>query len=231
MNKAAQQNTSSILTPHQSTILDCYRDDIDISHKAKNILRSRVVIVGDSCVGKTTLLRSAFPKPGATSVKKEYTMTLGIEFHVESVELLEDKNTTVDLFLYALGGSDISAADTSLYDSVDYIVCVYNVNNDASFLHHQDWIQRVREANGALRGHKIHCLLVANKIDLLHDIQAENVSTNPNIFIKKKYSTPSTSNKKRLIYIKRMGCIYSKKEEPWRREMDVHSLSVQPYKV
>jgi GTPase SAR1 family protein len=166
--------------PFQSTVLDWYSNDIDTQHKVKTVLRSRVILVGDGCVGKSTLVRTLLDGGGAVdndstaSDDATYNMTFGVELNVQSIPLPPEDGkgltatTTVDLFLYSVGGSDIANQGKLCYDKcyedINYIVYVYDATRRSSL--HNGWIQRVRDRN-IVYGHKIPCLVVANKLDLL----------------------------------------------------------------
>jgi len=66
----------------------------DLSINAKSIERFKVILIGDSSVGKTSILNRFVHN----KFKNEYKCTIGVDYCVKSLVL--DKNITVDLRLW-----------------------------------------------------------------------------------------------------------------------------------
>lgn len=74
------------------------------AHRAVSILRCKVVLVGEACVGKTALTQ-VFSSGGAV-FPKSYLMTVGAEFSVKQVPI-EGSDTIVELFLFDCAGHSL----------------------------------------------------------------------------------------------------------------------------
>ncbi len=141
------------------------------THEPQVLLRSKVVIVGDEAVGKTSLVQSFVQ--GVGNCPKQYMMTLGVEFSVK--EVIITANAAVDLFLYTTGGQSIAnqraeVMTSSLWANAQYIVCVYDIGSRQSFQNCTRWIQHVRGSNSKTPTEKLPCLLVGNKLDLRNEV-------------------------------------------------------------
>jgi len=141
------------------------------SHVPRVLLRTKVVIVGDEAVGKTSLVQTF--AHGVGNCPKQYMMTLGVEFSVK--EVLLTSNASVDLFLHATGGQPIAnqRAEVMTYPfwaNAQYIVCVFDIGSRQSFQNCTRWIQQVRKCNSTIPTEKLPCLLVGNKSDLRNDV-------------------------------------------------------------
>lgn len=73
-------------------------------HKPTVIIRSKLVIVGDSCVGKSALTQ-VFLSDG-TDYPKNYLMTIGADFAVKQLPI-PDTNVIVEFFLFDCAGQTI----------------------------------------------------------------------------------------------------------------------------
>ena len=76
-------------------------NSIKMSHA---VFRSKVLVVGTSAVGKSSIIKS-FLKDGA-SFSSTYPMTLSAEVTIKSV-INEEHNITVEFFMYDISGSPI----------------------------------------------------------------------------------------------------------------------------
>lgn len=74
------------------------------NHRPLNVLRCKVVLVGDACCGKTALTQ-VFCSGGAT-YPKNYLMTVGAELSVKQVPI-PNTSTVVELFLFDCAGQSV----------------------------------------------------------------------------------------------------------------------------
>ena len=129
------------------------------------MLRCKVVVVGDACVGKTALVKSFNSEN--TDYPKNYVMTSWVDFCVKEVRI-PDTDVAVELYLYDTAGQSVfnqSESDTSYFENANFVMAVYDVTNKESFDAVMTWLSKARSRRppGAppLPG-----VLVANKIDL-----------------------------------------------------------------
>lgn len=77
---------------------------MDSQHKPTIILRCKLVVLGDACVGKTALTQ-VFHSGGST-YPKNYLMTTGAEFCVKQVPI-PSTDVTVELYIHDCAGASI----------------------------------------------------------------------------------------------------------------------------
>lgn len=154
-------------------------DEVDIrseivSHVPRVVLRTKVVVVGDEAVGKTSIVQSLVSSSGCP---KQYWMTLGIDFSVKEVAV--NNNVTVDLFLYTTGGQSIvnqrhDIMATPIWAKANYIVCVYDIGSRVSFQNCSKWIEQVRScSNSTTTASEVPCLLIGNKADFRNEVRCQ----------------------------------------------------------
>ncbi len=119
------------------------------------------IVVGDGGVGKTALTLR-FSKGFFT---EDYKMTIGVDFHVKTIELdSEEGPTRCKLQLWDTGGQErFSSIRPMYYRGSLGAVLVFDLTNYASFQHLPQWIEEVR----ANIKNEIPLLLVGNKSDLI----------------------------------------------------------------
>ncbi len=130
-------------------------------HQPLTILRCKLVVVGDECVGKTALCQ-VFESEGAR-YPKNYMMTVGTEFIVKQVRI-PDTNVIVELFIYDCAGQSIfnlSEIQNKYYENASAYMVVYDISNIKSHRQCSKWQTNVKAANSA----SLVGALVANKCD------------------------------------------------------------------
>jgi len=134
--------------------------------EANYFYQFRVILIGDSTVGKSSLLRQFTEGQFVQSSDP----TVGVDFHVRVVEL-NDK-VRVKLQLWDTAGQERFRSITrSYYRNCAGCLVVYDITNRESFEHVHDWLE---EAKYATEDQDIVYILVGHKVDL--DYQRE-VST------------------------------------------------------
>ncbi|CAL1133749.1 unnamed protein product [Cladocopium goreaui] len=126
------------------------------------VLRCKVVLLGDSAAGKTSLAKVF--QGGAQSFPKNYNMTIGVDFLVKRVNIPET-NVAVELYIVDCGG--FSVCQDSLrpqWETANAMMLVYDVANPESLSHLEDWYAQLKYARGesAISG-----VVIATKTDLM----------------------------------------------------------------
>jgi Ras-related protein Rab-1A len=121
----------------------------------------KLVLIGDSGVGKSCLLLR-FADDNFTD---SYISTIGVDFRFRTITI--DKKT-VKLQIWDTAGQERFRTITSAYyRGADGIIMVYDVTNQDSFEHVEEWLSEVdRYAN-----ENTAKLLIGNKADLLEQKQ------------------------------------------------------------
>ncbi|KAJ1454197.1 small GTPase superfamily [Pelagophyceae sp. CCMP2097] len=138
---------------------------METTHRSLLMLRCKVVVVGDSTVGKSALI-SMFHS-GGTTYPKQYVMTAWVDFRVKQVNM-PASSTAVELYLFDCAGQSIFnqiEANNVHYENASYLLLVYDVSSQSSFESCGKWLQQVRKGR-ARGGAMVPGILVANKHDL-----------------------------------------------------------------
>mmetsp|Transcript_4440 Transcript_4440/g.14736 ORF Transcript_4440/g.14736 Transcript_4440/m.14736 type:complete len:224 (+) Transcript_4440:102-773(+) len=116
----------------------------------------KVVLIGDSGVGKSNLL-SRFTR---NEFNLESKSTIGVEFATKSI-VAEGKTIKAQIWDTA-GQERFKTITTSYYHGAQGVVVVFDVSNETSFDHVSYWLEEVRKnAKPA-----VQVVLVGNKVDL-----------------------------------------------------------------
>ncbi|CAK9048427.1 unnamed protein product [Durusdinium trenchii] len=126
------------------------------------VLRCKVVLLGDSAAGKTSLAKVF--QGGAQSFPKNYNMTIGVDFLVKRVNIPET-NVAVELYIVDCGGFSVCQdVLRPQWETANAMMLVYDVANPESFSHLEDWYAQLKYARGepAISG-----VVIATKTDLM----------------------------------------------------------------
>lgn len=120
----------------------------------------KLVIIGDTCVGKTSILSKFF--------RNEFDInsnsTIGVEF---SKKLIKVENSTINLQVWDTAGQErFRAITTAYYRGSKGILLVYDITNINTF----DNLNRWLDESYNIVGH-IPIMLIGNKCDLKHKRQ------------------------------------------------------------
>eukprot|EP00747_Dinoflagellata_sp_TGD_P105859 gnl/TRDRNA2_/TRDRNA2_169679_c0_seq4.p2 gnl/TRDRNA2_/TRDRNA2_169679_c0~~gnl/TRDRNA2_/TRDRNA2_169679_c0_seq4.p2 ORF type:complete len:198 (+),score=45.45 gnl/TRDRNA2_/TRDRNA2_169679_c0_seq4:94-687(+) len=124
-------------------------------------LRCKIVLVGDSTVGKTSIA-NVFSR-GAANASKDYKMTVGADLMVKRVNIPET-NVFVEMYIVDCGG--FSACQDVLkphWETANAVMLVYDVSNPDSFQALSVWYEQIKNyrMESAITG-----VVVASKTDL-----------------------------------------------------------------
>ena len=116
----------------------------------------KIVIIGDTCVGKTNILTRYLTNQFSSNSKSTVGVELGIKF-------LKIKNTNTKIQIWDTAGQERYQAITSAYfRGSDGCFIVYDITNERSFNNIEKWYEKVHENNDK----DIPIIIVGNKCDL-----------------------------------------------------------------
>ncbi|KAA8912912.1 ras-like protein Rab7 [Sphaerosporella brunnea] len=120
----------------------------------------KVIILGDSGVGKTSLMNQYVNKKFSPS----YKATIGADFLTKEV-ILDDRTVTLTIWDTA-GQERFQSLGVAFYRGADCCVLVYDVNNAASFEHINSWREEFLIQASPRDPDSFPFVMLANKIDL-----------------------------------------------------------------
>ncbi len=122
-----------------------------------NELMFKIVLIGDSAVGKSQLLL----RYTKNQFKNKAASTIGMEFATQQVII--DENTSVRAQIWDTAGQERYRAITNAYyRQAIGVLLVYDITKRVSFENLERWLTEVREHADS----KIQIILVGNKSDL-----------------------------------------------------------------
>eukprot|EP01094_Clydonella_sp_ATCC50884_P007944 TRINITY_DN171_c2_g1_i2.p1 TRINITY_DN171_c2_g1~~TRINITY_DN171_c2_g1_i2.p1 ORF type:complete len:207 (+),score=50.94 TRINITY_DN171_c2_g1_i2:182-802(+) len=122
--------------------------------------RTKILIVGDSGVGKTCFLLRA----SEDGFAETHTKTLGVDYQLSDHTF---DGEPVALQLWDTAGQDTYRTSTSsYYEKVDGVVIVFDVSDPASFNNVRNWVNEVDNYGKPDVGK----VIVGNKADLPHAV-------------------------------------------------------------
>ena len=125
--------------------------------------RGRIILIGDSGVGKTSIMGYASQDECSEFTKP----TIGVS--VTSLKVTVD-GEEVQLYLWDTAGQEMYRSIVPLYfKGAALAIAVFSVDNPKSFCSLNDWIAQLNACTQA----RVPIVIVANKCDLLKD-SAEN---------------------------------------------------------
>eukprot|EP01017_Pseudomicrothorax_dubius_P043973 TRINITY_DN7394_c0_g1_i1.p2 TRINITY_DN7394_c0_g1~~TRINITY_DN7394_c0_g1_i1.p2 ORF type:complete len:173 (-),score=49.16 TRINITY_DN7394_c0_g1_i1:1365-1883(-) len=124
-------------------------------------VKSKVLVLGNSAVGKSTLLQMYIS--GGQNYLKDYVMTQAADVQSKIITLEEAKKDVEMVFLDCSGQPHYKNIVGELMRDSNGLMFVYDVTNADSFASLQEWFDLARKANG---GKKLPGVIVGTKIDL-----------------------------------------------------------------
>uniref|UniRef100_A0A7S3U692 Uncharacterized protein n=1 Tax=Strombidinopsis acuminata TaxID=141414 RepID=A0A7S3U692_9SPIT len=124
-------------------------------------LRCKIVLLGDSACGKTSLAQVF--QGGAQNFPKNYNMTIGLDFLVRRVSI-PDTNVVVEMYIVDCGGFSITQDLLKPHwENANAVMFVYDVSNPDSFKNLTKWYDELKQSRGeaAITG-----VVIATKMDL-----------------------------------------------------------------
>ena len=144
----------------------------------ENIVVLKIILIGDSSVGKTSLLLTY----SGGNFEDNYISTIGVDF---KEKLILVNNYKVKLKIMDTCGQErFKSLNKNFYSSSDGIIFVFDVTKESSFKSIDNWLNESENYRG-----KSKKILVGNKIDLKNIIE-----------VKKENIEKYAENKKMLYY-------------------------------
>ena len=140
-------------------IIDNYEIEEDVSIIQKEFLKFKLIVLGDTSVGKTNIIR----RYTSDSFNKNTKSTVGVEFFTKSFKI---NNDYIKLEIWDTAGQERYKSITSAYYKGSRgALLVYDITRFASYENIDKWIE---ELNEVVR-EPIKMILVGNKSDLKDD--------------------------------------------------------------
>lgn len=134
-----------------------------MSYRRKNILK--IIILGDSGVGKTSLIQRYVNK----KYTQQYKATIGADFSTKEVEL-EDINggkATATLQIWDTAGQErFQSLGVAFYRGADCCVLVYDVTNEKSFQRLKTWRNDFLLNSNVSNPESFPFVILGNKMDV-----------------------------------------------------------------
>ena len=118
-------------------------------------LSVKLLLVGDTCVGKTSLLlqytENYFPE--------EHGATIGVEY---KIKMFQYKDFQIKLHIWDTAGQErFHSITNNFFHNADGILFVYDITNEKSFEGAKNWIKEAEEI-----GDYFKRIIIGNKCDL-----------------------------------------------------------------
>jgi len=119
-------------------------------------LNFKIIIIGDSGVGKSCLTMKATKN----IFENFYSSTVGFEFYTFNVKI-KDKNIRLQIW-DTCGQEMYRSLINGFYRSASLAILVYSIDNENSFLNLESWLNEIKEKGNP----DIKLFLIGNKNDL-----------------------------------------------------------------
>ncbi|XP_073810502.1 uncharacterized protein rab44 isoform X2 [Danio rerio] len=115
------------------------RMTVNVKNRDSKVVQFNVVMVGNSCVGKTSFIRR-FHEGQFT---EDYRSTIGVDTFVQTVEL---PDRTVKLQIWDTAGQErFHSITTQVFHKAEGLLLMYEITCSKSFISIRDWISQARE--------------------------------------------------------------------------------------
>lgn len=124
-------------------------------------LRCKILMLGDSTVGKTSLAQVF--QGGIQNFPKNYNMTIGSDLTIQKVTI-PDTNVAVEMYIVDCGGFAVGQElSQPHFEDASAVMLVYDISSPTSFQNLEAWYDKVKESrvDSAFTG-----VVVAAKTDL-----------------------------------------------------------------
>ncbi|XP_039383232.1 ras-related protein Rab-10-like isoform X1 [Mauremys reevesii] len=127
---------------------------------ARKPLLVKIVMAGESCVGKTSIVRRyTEPSPAGPPRAASYIATVGIDFKVKTITF---NDTTVKLQIWDTAGQEqFHTISTSYFRGARGFILVYDITNSDSFQGITSWMKDIHEK----ADDEVDIVLLGNKCD------------------------------------------------------------------
>ena len=120
------------------------------------------IIVGDSTVGKTSILKSYFD----SEFKSTYLATVGVDFYTKDIEI---SNKIVRVKVWDTAGQErYKSLSNNYFKNAQGIILVFDLNNRDTFNSLKDWLISIHDNVG--KDSNIQIVVLGNKVDLKREV-------------------------------------------------------------
>ena len=143
-------------------------------------LALKIILVGDSAVGKTSILSRYIDNSFDENIK--CTINIGIKTKLIDI----DENTSVKMNIWDTAGQERYRSMTrQYYNNCQGAIFVFDLTKKKTFESLPQWIKELNENDSHSKNKKIECLILGNKSDLTNEreVIAEDIQN----FINNKY--------------------------------------------
>lgn len=124
----------------------------------------KVVVLGNSAVGKTSLIKFFCD----STFQESYCQTMGVDFYSKRVQL-PNQDSDIHLQLWDVGGLQLGSSMLNRYlNGANGVCLVYDVTNSSSFKDLEDWEAAVVKSCGTAPHLRPKMFLVGTKVELLN---------------------------------------------------------------
>lgn len=154
------------------------KDDITVGEGAASDYSFKILIIGDSSVGKSALLT----RFSENTFLNCYTSTIGIDFNSRMIRV---DRAICKLEIWDTAGQErFSTITANYYRGAQGALLVYDIGLKDSFEHVKNWYDRAKN----LGGKDLECILIGNKNDL--DATDRQVSIEEGELLAKELNIP-----------------------------------------
>ena len=163
MESESEHNSDNSLKQTKNNIETERKRSIEIlpENTDKSDLSFKIIIIGDSFVGKSSLANKAIKN----QFDKLYNTTLGFDYFSFFVKI---EDLVVKLQIWDTCGQEIyQSLITNFYRNSSLAIMVYSINNKPSFEHIDNWLKAIRINSNP----DAKIILIGNKADLEQERQ------------------------------------------------------------
>ena len=150
---------------------------------ADDMLLLKILVIGESAVGKSALLLRYTENTFTTS----FMTTIGVDFKNKIIEI-DGKKVKLQIWDTA-GQEKFKSITKAYYRGAHGILVVFDIANMDSFSHTESWIESIRDANT-----DIDIILIGNKADLPRQVPKEEAQALADKFGVRYYETSAKEN-------------------------------------
>ena len=136
---------------------------------SKEDFKLKVVLLGDSGVGKTNLISRYVTNKFDEDTKS----TIGVEFFCKTYKVNNDKIIKVEIWDTA-GQERYKSITSVYYKGSKGAFIVYDITSRKSFDNIDKWINEIKEKNA----NEVKLIIIGNKIDLINERQVTHLTKN-----------------------------------------------------
>ena len=155
-----------------------------------NITRHKIIFIGDSCTGKTSIINRIIDNPFNDS----YEVSIGIDFMSKNIKF---RGQTIKIQIWDSAGQEkYKGLIPSYIKNSSIVFVVYDISNRSTFENVPNWISFVNDIE------KTNMVLCGNKTDLQREVQkseGEKVAKDNNIKFF-ECSAKTNENLKNMFY-------------------------------